>query len=182
MPTRPIFWRETVKTTDTKRGRDIIAAISIVGTLAIPPAFTPSLALADATALPTLVGCLGQNANDGEYDACVGVIADACIERVAKIDQAALSRIAALANCYENETKAWETLAERATESWHETAPPTFAVSVANVVSASQRYQMAKCAVFEDMQRYGANGMVQFASCRNEEAARLTIFIGYALD
>lgn len=140
-----------------------------------------SFAYADVGKKATISKCLNEKIQRGNYSVCIGAVADGCLNNASNTD-GTVQRLSTMADCYDLEREAWADLLKKAVVSWKASSPAIFASSIERAVESQEVFMEMKCVVFQDVQQFGVSGMVLEAQCRNEETARMAIFIGYALD
>lgn len=170
-----------MRTSFQTRARDVFPRTFLAVAAAIGMLASPQPAKASDGELKALVQCLGAQVETEAYASCIGLIANRCLAG-ASDNENALNRLSDMAECYKREQAAWQTLISRAVAAWEQDNATSLVSAIESAVASGRRFAQAKCGVFEDMQQFGATGMVLSAECHAEETARMAIFVGYRLD
>ncbi|WP_152010583.1 hypothetical protein [Hoeflea sp. EC-HK425] len=135
---------------------------------------SPEPAKASDGELNALVQCLGARMETQAYASCIGLIANRCLAG-ASDNENALNRLSGMTECYKREQAAWQTLLSRAVAAWRRDNATPLVPAIEDAVARGRRFARAKCGVFQNVQQFGATGMVLSAECHAEESARMAI-------
>lgn len=159
-----------------KTNKTAFCALLLISALLLPDIASAS----PKEARRTLIACLKGKVNTDETLVCIGSYSDSCAEKFENM--APIPQISGQSQCLLDEAEAWNTLRDDAVESWKEDNGTSFSANIAKIAKASAPFAKIKCSVFQDTAQFGQTGMALEAECLRDEAARTSIFIGYALD